>query len=554
MTQNPDTPVEGRLEDRSAVEVLCELASHHATGALTVTDGRKRWVFYLDDGQVVMTQSNLRGEQLKALKETAPEADARELVQLQVTLRVLAATDLREGEWTFEHSEPPSKRRPADLLSACLQAVQRRFSPEEIVDRLTPYLGSFPDLRRGGLQLSELPLTPDALDFLSQLDAQRTLGDVLDFAPMAADEARRAVLFGVMVGVVDFVQSASTSSVREIQGGGVSDDEQDLISEMVASTLSSPPGASSPYYTPPPEPDYDEPASDPAAAAAVDPLADIGAFIAQEIGEPAPPPPPQAVIKAAAAPMDPEMKTLRAEMARVNAARDEFEVLGVAWDATDDVYRQAYFKLARDLHPDRWATKSEAHRDLADQIFARVSAAWEKLGEPEDRKAYIDRVVHGVKSEDELAMEKVQQIFAAENDFKAGMQHFNAGRFSQAAEVFHRCAELVPEEKIYGAYWGFCTFRMNHGKNEEAAQGGIDVIKAAIDQGSKLDAGWALLGQAYRLMGEEDMARRCLVQALRLNPSNPDAYREMKRLQAQKEKEKKTRTGGWFSNLFNKKK
>ena len=127
-----------------------------------------------------------------------------------------------------------------------------------------------------------------------------------------------------------------------------------------------------------------------------------------------------------------------------------------------------------------------------------------------------------------------------------------AGRFQQAHERFLDCVDKVPEEKVYVAYLGFTTFRLNYERDEEAAQNGLEMLKGAIDQGTKLHEGWTLLGQIYRLKGQDDMARRCFVQALRINPSSPDAYREMKRMQAEKERDEKK--GGLFGGLFGRKK
>ncbi len=534
-TSAASAPGGGRLEDRVAVEVLCGLIGERATGKVEFSDGRKRWVFYLVEGRAEMSQSNLRSEQLKTLKESAQGADARELLQLQLTVRVMASSDLREGQWTFEPGVQPPKSRPADLLAACWQALQRRV-PEALIEaRLAPRMEDFPDLERGGLRPRDLPVGRALQDMLAQLDGQRTLGDVLDFAPVEADAARRGLLFAMLLGVVGYGDAATNTQIRVIHGGGVTDDEQDLISEMVASTLSAPPGEEPAAARPAP------PAADPGAAHPLDPLADIGAFIAQEIGEPAPPPRGRQA--------DPELARLQAELDRVGGAASEFEVLGVSWDASPEAYRQAYFALARDYHPDRWSTKSEAHGNLAADIMARVSQAWEILGEEDSRRAYIDRVIHGKKTEDELAMEKVQLIFAAEGEFKAAMKLFRAGRFSQAMPIFEGCVEKVPEEKTYAAYLGFCIFRTNHERDPAAAEGGIEMLKAAIDQGAKLHEGWTLLGQAYRIRGEDDMARRCFVQALRINPSQPDAYREMKRMQAEKDKREKKK-GGLFSGLF----
>ena len=153
------------------------------TGKAEFTDGRKRWVFYLRDGRADMTQSNLRSEQLKVLKDQAPGADGRELLQLQLTVRVIAATEQSAGEWRFEPGVEAPKSRPADLLEGCWQVILRRFSMEKIEALLKPRMEGFPDLHRGGgLRLSELPIDTRLREMLAQLDKQRTLSEVLDLS------------------------------------------------------------------------------------------------------------------------------------------------------------------------------------------------------------------------------------------------------------------------------------------------------------------------------------------------------------------------------------
>ena len=53
-------------------------------------------------------------------------------------------------------------------------------------------------------------------------------------------------------------------------------------------------------------------------------------------------------------------------------------------------------------------------------------------------------------------------------------------------------------------------------------------------------------------MGEGEKAKRCFVQALRINAANPDAQREMKRLTTQKKEEKKANSS-FMSRFFKKK-
>ncbi len=64
-----------------------------------------------------------------------------------------------------------------------------------------------------------------------------------------------------------------------------------------------------------------------------------------------------------------------------------------------------------------------------------------------------------------------------------------------------------------------------------------------------------MLGRAYRELGEKDAAKRALVQALRFNAANPDAPRELRRLEG-KTASQKPKAGdskpGFFGRLFGK--
>ena len=50
------------------VETLVGLVVEGATGLLEVRSGRKRWQFYLEEGGLTCTRSNLKSEQEEALR------------------------------------------------------------------------------------------------------------------------------------------------------------------------------------------------------------------------------------------------------------------------------------------------------------------------------------------------------------------------------------------------------------------------------------------------------------------------------------------------------
>ena len=80
-----------------------------------------------------------------------------------------------------------------------------------------------------------------------------------------------------------------------------------------------------------------------------------------------------------------------------------------------------------------------------------------------------------------------------------------------------------------------------------------DILDANTHQERRLDGGWVLLGRAYRELGEKDAAKRALVQALRFNPANPDAPRELRRLEGKTGGQKSEKKPGFFGKLFGKK-
>ena len=275
---------------------------------------------------------------------------------------------------------------------------------------------------------------------------------------------------------------------------------------------------------------------------------DIANLIAEEVGSPVEPAPALSATE--------QMSQIAQ---RLETVENAFEVLGLTSDASGEDLRAAYMELATQLHPDKFTEATEEIQGQATVAFDRVRAAWDEVETEEKRLKYIDHVILGKPTEEEETMAQVKALLDAEADFKKGLAAFNAGRLSAAHKLFESAVRGAPEELEFCAYKAYTTFALSRKTDMDAAQGALsdlkDILDANAHQQRRLDGGWVLLGRAYRELGEKDAAKRALVQALRFNAANPDAPRELRRLEG-KTASQKPKAGdskpGFFGRLFGK--
>ena len=177
------------------------------------------------------------------------------------------------------------------------------------------------------------------------------------------------------------------------------------------------------------------------------------------------------------APPAPAADTLRAFADKVFptlAERTYYQLLNLPAGTTDvAAVRAAFYRVAAQLHPDRFMTVPDAAtRERLETIYARVSEAYRVLANPERRAAYDSGLLAGKRRldlsqrdagpkspEDSLAHPEAKKFFrlamacAADKDWKGTVLNLTFARTFEpgAAVIAEKIAEAQAAQKVGSA-------------------------------------------------------------------------------------------------------
>lgn len=220
---------------------------------------------------------------------------------------------------------------------------------------------------------------------------------------------------------------------------------------------------------------------------------------------------------------------LAQEMRKMDADENYFQWFELSHESPPAALKKAYFKMARRYHPDALVDEVDAFRSVATALFARVSEAYEVLSDEDSRDKYTRKHIHGEKDEDDLAMEQVQAVLAAEASFKNGLQLLNAGKIGDAVRHFKSAMDGYPEEAEYVAYYGYTLFRTRVGSDPVGAEDGIKLLEKSIELKPLAFKPYQLMGKVSLQKGDARDAKNWLRKSLKINPDNPEAVRDYRR-------------------------
>lgn len=595
---------------------LATLAQAESTGVLEVFHGKRRRRFYLQDGELVGTTSNLKKEQPGHLTADLAGAPPETIHEHVAAARLASALANEPSKVAWNADKKPKRAVRTRLWVVIFSALELAFETDPLIERLASEREGNPRCKAStSEQLAGLGLPIEYREWLAALDGYRTVHDVIQFGPGEPRSCVAAIFLAWLQGALAFSEvdlAHAVAHVPEEDSEEIIDEDAEESGSVFASLTSLIEASVTPHEGG--GADDEEPEPEPEAPPAQEPEPDFqldleddsddisldNDDISLDNDEPHVPIPDDVEIDFDDDDDDVEIDfddddddveidfdddddfelgeeedtnvtsqdwsidageaSLRAEIHRIQQSENVFDVLGVAHDAEVETFRSSYFHLARILHPDRVGDDDPELQREAAEAFDRARAAWEIVKDDEKREETIARVIHGKKSEEEEAMEAVQEMLAIEKLVDKGVAEFKAGRIVKAHEILQQAIEKsarhpdfeVPELRVY---MGYCLWRLNHERDEDEAARGVEMLQNAMNKNQRNQEGWILLGRVVKARGHPEEARKLFIKTLKLNPENKDALREMERLKREKEggsggKGKK----GFFGRLFGGKK
>jgi curved DNA-binding protein CbpA len=183
---------------------------------------------------------------------------------------------------------------------------------------------------------------------------------------------------------------------------------------------------------------------------------------------------------------------------------DFYEVLGIAKTATSAEVRQAYVRLARDRHPDRF--QDPAEKQKAQEFFKHLTEAFNTLSNDRNRQQY---------DEEQSKPKLTAPAEIAADAYARALQKAEEQDFQEAMELLRSAVHHAPEVPAYHVALARILAKNPHWRREA-----IEELDQALrlnpkDAGAHLEMARLLAAQGLRLR-----ALRSAEAALRLAPSN----------------------------------
>lgn len=203
-----------------------------------------------------------------------------------------------------------------------------------------------------------------------------------------------------------------------------------------------------------------------------------------------------------------------------------YQILDISQSASQAEIKKAYFVLARKFHPDLFDRHLAAdQKEMIDEVFDLITKAYHTLSEEDKRQEYDKELAEEAKGERRGGARK------AEIKFRQAKTLYNQSRYEEAMSYLEQAIRLDAHKSPY-----FLLLAMVETKIPTYTKKAEEHFRKAIKLEPWSPDAYLGMGRMYKNAGLKVKATNQFHKALRVDPGNPVALKELKALEKPKSK------------------
>jgi hypothetical protein len=199
-------------------------------------------------------------------------------------------------------------------------------------------------------------------------------------------------------------------------------------------------------------------------------------------------------------------------MARLADGRDPWALLGVAAGADPRILKRAYFKLSKEIHPDRYyGQRLGSFTDRLPSVFEAMSRAYARLTSPERSRAPSA----GKAEQPQTPQEYAAELFDRACQLEIGGEHL------EAMKLFAAAVRVDPQPRFLRRA-ASCALAARQPRSA------VEYAKKAHSRAPNDPSAARLLAAAFRAAGKLSDAEEVLVMAMAIKSENDTLTAELR--------------------------
>ncbi|MBI5746212.1 MAG: DnaJ domain-containing protein, partial [Nitrospirae bacterium] len=206
------------------------------------------------------------------------------------------------------------------------------------------------------------------------------------------------------------------------------------------------------------------------------------------------------------------------------AGMDHYQILGLKKGASGDEVKKAYFRLAKEYHPDiHYQEGMDEMKGMLEAIFRKITESYDVLSVDQKKQEYD---LYSVISKHERRKPKEEKTdVRAQSQYQRALDAFNKGDLREAVNSIEWAIRIEPTRPVYYTLLGQILSRIP-GRTKDAENGFIKAIELAPSNPEN----YIGLGLIYKKGGMKQRAIKTFEEALVWDPENREAKKELEGL------------------------